>query len=54
MMLRYSFGLLKEAEAVEQAVNTVLDGGYRTGDIMSEGMRSIGTSEMGRLICEAL
>ncbi len=54
MLLRYTLGLPDEADTVEHAVNTVLDGGYRTGDIMSEGKNLIGTAEMGRLIREAL
>lgn len=54
MMLRYSFGLETEAVAIEKAVATVLDAGYRTGDIMSEGMKLVGTREMGRLVVEAL
>jgi 3-isopropylmalate dehydrogenase len=54
MMLRYSFGLTKEADAVETAVSKVLDQGVRTGDIMSPGMQLIGTKEAGRRILEAL
>ncbi|WP_070000492.1 3-isopropylmalate dehydrogenase [Cellulosilyticum sp. I15G10I2] len=54
MMLRYSLGLEKEAVAVENAVMSVLDAGYRTGDIMSEGMKCIGTKEMGQLIADAV
>jgi 3-isopropylmalate dehydrogenase len=54
MMLRYSFGLHAEAESVEQAVLRVLDGGYRTADIMSEGMKRAGTVEMGRLIADRI
>ncbi|MGL4738541.1 MAG: 3-isopropylmalate dehydrogenase [Cellulosilyticaceae bacterium] len=52
MMLRYSFDLETEARAIENAVEAVLDQGYRTGDIMSEGMCLIGTEKMGSLICE--
>ena len=52
MMLRYSFDLDKEADAIEQAVSQVLAEGYRTGDIMSEGCRRVGTTEMGDLIAE--
>lgn len=51
MMLRYSFDLDKEAEAIETAVSKVLQDGYRTIDIMSEGMKQIGTAEMGDRIC---
>ena len=50
MMLRYSFDLDKEADAVEQAVLRVLSEGYRTIDIMSEGKQQIGTEKMGDLI----
>jgi 3-isopropylmalate dehydrogenase len=49
-MLRYSFGLPKEAQAVEAAVEEVLQQGYRTYDIMSEGKLKVGTKEMGDLI----
>ena len=52
MMLRYSFGLVREAEVVEQAVEQVLDDGYRTYDIMGEGMIKIGTTKMGDLIAK--
>lgn len=51
MMLRFSFDLDKEADAIEQAVSEVLKAGYRTGDIMSEGKKQVATSEMGDLIC---
>ncbi len=50
MMLRYSLGLALEANLVEDAINSVLDDGYRTYDIMSEGMKKVGTVEMGELI----
>ena len=50
MMLRFSFDLDREADAVEAAVSEVLKEGYRTIDIMSEGMNQIGTKEMGDLI----
>ena len=50
MMLRYSFGLMEEAEAVEKAVKNVLAKGYRTADIMSEGKILAGTVEMGDLV----
>ncbi len=52
MMLRYSFNLSAEAEAVEKAVVSVLEEGYRTYDIMEEGKTKVGTAEMGRLIAE--
>ena len=54
MMLRFSFDLDKEAEAVENAVKKVLAGGYRTADIMAEGMKQTGTKEMGDLICSKI
>lgn len=50
MMLRFSFDLDKEAEAIENAVEQVLKEGYRTIDIMSEGKKQVGTAEMGDLI----
>ena len=50
MLLRYSLALSKEAKAVEDAVLAVLNDGYRTYDIMSEGMQKVGTKEMGDLI----
>ena len=51
MMLRYTFGLSEEADAIENAVKTVLAKGYRTPDIYTEGMTLVGTKEAGRLIC---
>ncbi len=50
MMLRYSLDLDEAADAVEAAVKQVLKEGYRTGDIMSEGCKQVGTVEMGDLI----
>jgi 3-isopropylmalate dehydrogenase len=50
MMLRYSLGLTKEAQAIESAVEKVLDEGYRTSDIMGDGKTKVGTKEMGDLI----
>ncbi len=47
MMLRYSFGLATEAEAIEQAVDDILEQGYRTYDIMEPGKKQVGTREMG-------
>jgi len=52
MMLRYSFDLDKEADAVEAAVRLVLKEDYRTGDIMSEGMKKVSTTQMGDLVAE--
>lgn len=54
MMLRYSLDLSKEADNIENAVTSVLNSGYRTGDIMSEGKTLVGTQKMGELIVEAL
>lgn len=54
MMLRFSFDLDKEADAIEDAVRKVLADGYRTVDIMADGMTQVGTVEMGRLICERI
>lgn len=52
MMLRYSFDMAKEADAIENAVNAVLDEGFRTGDIMSDGKKLVSCTEMGALIAE--
>ncbi len=58
MMLRYSLGLEKEAEAVEAAVKQILKEGYRTVDIMPQDksrcsfFKQVGTKDMGRLITE--
>ncbi|MDE6208340.1 MAG: 3-isopropylmalate dehydrogenase [Lachnospiraceae bacterium] len=54
MMLRYSFDLDKEADAVEAAIKQVLKDNYRTVDIMSEGAKQVKCSEMGTLICERI
>lgn len=54
MMLRYSFGDEDNARRIEQAVTRVLDRGLRTADIMSAGMRQVGTSEMGDAVLAAL
>ncbi len=54
MMLRYSFSLEEEALAIEKAVYDVLESGYRTSDIYSEGTTKVGTKEMGSLICDAI
>lgn len=52
MMLRYSFNMAAEADAIENAVNAVLDKGYRTGDIMQEGCVKVKCSKMGDLVAE--
>lgn len=54
MMLRYTFGLLEEADAVEAAVKKVLADGYRTPDLMANGGNQIGTKEAGDLIVAAI
>ena len=54
MMLRYSFAQVAAADAIEQAVSQVLDQGLRTGDILSEGCRKVGTVEMGDAVVAAL
>ncbi len=57
MMLRFSFDLPKEADAIEAAVSAVLDAGYRTGDILpaqADGLTKIGCTEMGRRILDSL
>ncbi len=54
MMLRYSFDLDAEADAVEAAVRQVLKEGFRTGDIYSEGCEKVGCSRMGDLIAERI
>lgn len=50
MLLRHSLGLVREAEAIERAVDAVLDEGYRTGDIASVGGEIVGTTIMGDLV----
>ena len=54
MMLRFSFDLDREADAIEKAVSEVLKDGYRTIDIMSEGKTLVNTAEMGDLICKKI
>lgn len=54
MMLRYSFGLSAEADAIEAAVEKALNDGYRTADIAAPGQKALSTSEMGRIICDNL
>ena len=54
MMLRYSFDLDKEADAIENAVKQVLKEGFRTVDIMSEGCTKVGCKEMGSLLAERI
>ncbi len=57
MMLRFSFDMPKEADAIENAVSKVLDAGFRTADILSadcSGCQKVGCREMGSLILEAI
>lgn len=54
MMLRYSFKMDKESDAVENAVDAALEAGFRTGDIMSEGMTLCSCAEMGDRIAEMI
>lgn len=54
MMLRYSLGAPAAAERIEAAVSSVLDQGLRTPDILSEGMRQVGTAQMGDAVVAAL
>ncbi|MEG1847670.1 MAG: 3-isopropylmalate dehydrogenase, partial [Lachnospiraceae bacterium] len=54
MMLRYTFDLDREADAIEHAVTQVLRDGYRTGDIMSAGYQLVGCTKMGDLLSERI
>ena len=54
MMLRYSFDMDEEADAIENAVSAYLDAGYRTADIMSDGMTQVGCEKCGDLVIENL
>ena len=54
LMLRHSLGLETEAKAIEAAVTRVLDDGYRTGDIFSEGCERVGCVKMGDLVAERI
>ena len=54
MMLRTTFGLTTEADAVENAVETVLAAGHRTADLAQPGQTFVGTTDMGDLVIEAL
>ena len=50
MMLRYSFNLQEEADAIEAAVEKALNDGYRTADIASKGEKALSTKELGEII----
>ena len=54
MMLRYGLNESDAATEIENAVNQVLDRGYRTGDIMSSGMKAVGCKEMGEVLLEII
>jgi 3-isopropylmalate dehydrogenase len=54
MLLRYSFDQGEPADLVEKAVSRVLDEGYRTADIMQDGMNRVGTTGMGDVILKEL
>jgi 3-isopropylmalate dehydrogenase len=54
MMLRYSFGLMEEADAIDEAVKAVLEEGWRTADIAKKGEKTLSTQEMGAKVIEKL
>lgn len=54
MMLKYSFGMIEEANAIDAAIATVLDKGYRTGDIASNGEAILSTTEITEKVIEAI
>jgi 3-isopropylmalate dehydrogenase len=54
MMLRYGLDEPEAASKIEEAVIAILDRGYRTGDIMSPGMKSVGCRQMGEVLIEVL
>jgi 3-isopropylmalate dehydrogenase len=54
MMLRYALNQPAAADKIEAGVMEVLDKGYRTGDIMSEGMKLVGCRQMGDALLEVL
>ena len=54
MMLKYSFDMIEEANAIEEAISKVLSEGYRTVDIMSQGNRKVMCNEMGTLVAERI
>lgn len=54
MLLRYSLNAAEAADVIEEAVSTVLDQGYRTADIYTEGTLKVGTREMGDAVIQAL
>ena len=54
MMLRHSLNQVAAADRVDAAVKSVLAQGYRTGDIMTEGGKKVGTVEMGDAVLAVL
>jgi 3-isopropylmalate dehydrogenase len=54
MLLRYSLGLMREADAIEAAVEQCINAGYRTEDLREEGKEVVGTKEMGRRIADTI
>ena len=54
MLLRYSFDMFNEADSIERAVQSVLDSGFRTSDIWTDGCRLIGCSQMGDALLDCL
>lgn len=54
LLLRYSLKLEKEAQTVEQAVQQVIDEGYRTPDLAEPGKKILGTNEMGDLVAQTI
>lgn len=54
MMLRYSLNQNEAADAMEAAVDTVMEQGYRTPDLYAEGLKKVSTSEMGHLVAQEL
>jgi 3-isopropylmalate dehydrogenase len=54
MMLRYSLGRPEAAQRIEHAVKRVLGAGFRTADIYTDGMKQVGTEEMGRAVADSL
>ena len=54
MMLRYSLNHGAAADAMEAAVDAVMEQGYRTPDLYAEGLKKVSTSEMGHLVAQEL
>ena len=54
MMFRYSLALEKEATSIESAVDSILNEGFRTYDIMANGCTLLGTKEMGDAIAKKI